>query len=182
MSRLLTIGHGDADQPELLGLLTEAGIGLVVDVRRFPGSRRNPHVAAAALEGWLPEAGIEYRWDPRLGGRRRLPPDAATVDAWWKVPAFRAYAAHTRTPEFGSGMEDLLGDVEADPRRGTAVMCSETLWWRCHRRLIADVLTSLGWEVVHIRDERHAEIHRLAEPARLVGGRLSYAGAASDRR
>ena len=100
MGRLLTVGHGTLDRHGLGSLLTAAGADLLVDVRRFPHSRHNPDVATEALAGWLPEAGIDYRWDDRLGGRRRVPNGDDDGDPWWRVEAFRGYAAHTRTPEF----------------------------------------------------------------------------------
>ena len=106
MGRLLTVGHGTLDRTALAALLAGAGTDLLVDVRRFPGSRHNPDVGTDAMAQWLPEAGIDYRWEERLGGRRRrdrtADPDA---DGWWRVEAFRAYAAHTRTPEFLTALE-----------------------------------------------------------------------------
>ena len=131
---LLTVGHGTAGEDELLRLLHGAGVRLVVDVRRFPGSRRHPHVTRAQLERWLPVGGVQYRWDPRLGGRRHVPAGDDEVDTWWQVPAFRAYAAHMRTDEFRAGLDELLTDVAARSAGYTAAMCSESLWWRCHRR------------------------------------------------
>ena len=121
------------------------------------------------LEQALNDRGIAYLWLPSLGGRRR--PDSASVNVGWRVPAFRAYADHVATEEFAAGLFELL--MIARGLR-TAVMCAEVLWWRCHRRLIADVLASLDVSVVHIRDERASEVHRLAAPARLVRGRLTY--------
>jgi uncharacterized protein DUF488 len=101
---LSTVGHGTLGRPELGALLQAHGIGQLVDVRRFPGSRRHPDLSRDALAGWLPGLGIGYRWDERLGGRRRLPAGEPVVDTWWTVPAFAAYAAHTRSDEFRSGM------------------------------------------------------------------------------
>ena len=95
---LLTVGHGPQDRVALGGRLAVAGVDRIVDVRRFPGSRNNPDVARESLEEWLPALGIGYRWDERLGGRRRLPPGEAVADGWWTVAQFAAYAAHTRTP------------------------------------------------------------------------------------
>jgi uncharacterized protein (DUF488 family) len=166
---LWTVGHSTRRIDELLAVLTAHDIELVADVRRFPGSRRLPQFAAAALEQSLAERGIAYCWFPALGGRRR--PDPASPNIAWRHPAFRAYADHVATEEFADGLFELL--VLAHGVR-TAVMCSEILWWRCHRRLIADVVISLGIPVVHIRDERIAEPHRLGPPARLVAGRLTY--------
>ena len=94
---LLTIGHGSLDRQRLGGLLTGAGVGVLVDVRRFPGSRNNPDARREALSRWLPDLGIGYQWEQRLGGRRRLPAGATSVDLWWTVAAFRAYAAQPGT-------------------------------------------------------------------------------------
>ena len=133
---VLTVGHGAQDQEALGARLTVAGVDRIVDVRRFPGSRTNPDVRRESLEVWLPAAGIGYRWDDRLGGRRRLYPGAPVEDGWWTVPQFAAYAAHTRTAEFTAALDELLADAAG---AAVAVMCSESVWWRCHRRLIADV-------------------------------------------
>src|ERR687889_440756 len=105
---LLTIGHGTASRDQLLDLLAGAGVARIVDVRRFPGSRANPHVRREALAEWLPAAGIGYRWEERLGGRRRLPPGEPVVDPWWTVAQFAAYAAHTRTAEFTAALDEVL--------------------------------------------------------------------------
>ena len=135
MAELLTVGHGRLDEPALGRLLQGASVDLLVDVRRFPGSRANPAVGREALPSWLPGIGVGYRWEERLGGRRRLPAGDGQ-DPWWQVAAFRAYAAHTRTPAF----RQALGEVLEEAARGrVAVMCSESVWWRCHRRVIADV-------------------------------------------
>lgn len=164
-----TIGHSTRTIEEFLAVLSAYGIEAIADVRRFPGSRRLPHFSSPALEQALGDLGIAYIWLPSLGGRRR--PDPGSVNVGWRVPAFRAYADHVATEEFAAGLFELL--MIARGLR-TAVMCAEVLWWRCHRRLIADVLTSLDVSVVHIRDERASEVHRLAAPARLVRGRLTY--------
>jgi uncharacterized protein (DUF488 family) len=124
---LLTVGHGTLDRVALQQLLHDAGVDVVVDVRRYPGSRRNPDVNREALERSLPAAGIEYRWDERLGGRRHLPAGDAEIDSWWTVAAFRAYAAYTRCEEFAAGLADLLDIVGTSD---VVIMCSETLWWR----------------------------------------------------
>jgi uncharacterized protein (DUF488 family) len=163
-AHLITVGHGTAPRDELAALLTGAGLTRLVDVRRYPGSRAHPHVGREALARWLPAAGIAYRGDERLGGRRRLPP--GSPDTWWQVDAFRAYAAHMRTREFLDAVDDLLADVRAGP---TAVMCSETLWWRCHRRLIADFLTvARGLRVCHLDHRGRRTEHRVAAGARLL--------------
>ena len=161
----MTVGHGPDDRAALTARLAGAGIERLVDVRRFPGSRSNPDVRREALEAWLPAAGISYRWDARLGGRRSLPRDAAVVDGWWTVAQFAAYAAHTRTPEFAAALDEVL----AEPRGAVvAVMCSEYVWWRCHRRLIADVVVlGRGVEVQHVMPDGRLAPHRPSEGATL---------------
>jgi uncharacterized protein (DUF488 family) len=162
---LLTVGHGRLDEEGLARLLRAAGVELLVDVRRFPGSRANPAVGRDALPQWLPAAGIGYRWEERLGGRRKLPAGDPGQDTWWQVEAFGAYAAHTRTGEFRAAMADLLADVE---RRQVAVMCSESVWWRCHRRVIADVaVLGHGLEVRHLMHDGRTPVHVPSEGARL---------------
>ena len=164
-----TIGHSTRSIDELTGALEAHGIELVADVRRFPGSRRLPQFASESLAASLAERGIAYQWFPTLGGRRRPEPDSPSTG--WRHPAFRAYADHTLTEPFAEGLFELL--MLAEGVR-TTVMCAEVLWWRCHRRLIADVLVSLEVPVMHIRDAQHAEPHRLTAPGRMVDGRLTY--------
>lgn len=176
MGRLLTVGHGTLDRDGLATLLAGAGVELLVDVRRFPGSRHNPDVGSDALRGWLPEAGVAYHWEERLGGRRRVPKGAPPgQDGWWRDEAFRAYAAHTRTPCFLSALDDLSGRVAE--RSASAVMCSETVWWRCHRRLVADAAVLLrGLEVAHLAHDGRTTRHEPSEGARVVDGLLHYDG------
>jgi uncharacterized protein (DUF488 family) len=154
---LLTVGHGPDDRIALAERLTGAAVGLLVDVRRFPGSRNNPDVRREALAEWLPDAGIGYRWEERLGGRRSLPKGEPVADAWWTVAQFAAYAAHTRTPEFAAALDEVLAEASA----GTvAVMCSESVWWRCHRRLIADVaVLGRGVPVTHLMPDGRLRPH-----------------------
>ena len=166
-----TIGHSTRSSDELLDLLEAAGIEVLVDVRRLPGSRRLPQFDSAALGFALSQREIDYRWIPSLGGRRRS--TSVSRNTGWRHAAFRAYADHMDTEEFAEGLFELL--MLARGRR-TAVMCAEVLWWRCHRRLIADVLVVLGLDVVHILAADKQEAHRLAPPARLVRGALSYVG------
>jgi uncharacterized protein (DUF488 family) len=168
-ARIWTIGHSTLPIEAFVARLEAHGVELVADVRRFPGSRRQPQFETTALAASLATRGVEYRWLPALGGRRRSAPGSSNLG--WRHAAFRAYAEHVESEEFAAGLVELLS-LAGGLR--TAVMCAEVLWWRCHRRLIADVLVSLGWEVLHIRDERTAEAHRLAPPARLVDGGLTY--------
>ncbi|MFC4055063.1 DUF488 family protein [Actinomadura syzygii] len=163
MEALVTFGHGVAGREEIVRLLDGAGVRDVVDVRTAPGSRRNPDVMRDALEEWLPAAGIGYRWDKRLGGFRKPAPDAP--DTFWRNDAFRGYAGHMRTPEFLAAMDELLSVAG---RTRTAVMCSESVWWRCHRRLIADfAVLARGRDVLHL-----AHDGRLAEHPPTPGARL----------
>ena len=164
-----TIGHSVRTADELVAALRAYDIELVADVRRFPGSRRLPQFGAAALERELGAAGIAYCSLPMLGGRRQ--PAKDSPNDGWRVAAFRGYADYLATEDFADGLTELL--MLANGLR-TAVMCAEVLWWRCHRRLIADVLVSLGIRVMHIRDETAVEEHKIASPARLVRGTLTY--------
>jgi uncharacterized protein (DUF488 family) len=168
--KIWTIGHSSRTFDELLGLLAQFHLQAIADVRRHPGSRRQPWFARDALEQALPAHGLEYRWIAALGGRRRPKPDSPNTV--WRNDSFRGYADHIETAEFAAGLDELLGLAA---RRRTAIMCAEVLWWRCHRALIADVLTVRGIEVVHILDEAHAVAHPYTSAARVRDGRLSYA-------
>src|SRR5699024_7007476 len=156
---LLTLGHGRLDREQLTGLRRGAGLEHLVDVRRFPGSRTNEAAARGVVEEVCTDAGISYRWEERLGGRRRLTrdEDAASPDTWWRVAQFRAYAGWTRSEEFRAGIEALRGDLAC---ARTAVMCSEAVWWRCHRRLIADVmLLERGCEALDLQHSGRLSPH-----------------------
>src|SRR4051794_17170364 len=147
----------------LTARLRAASVALVVDVRRFPGSRTNPDVRREALASWLPEAAIGYRWEERLGGRRTLPDGEPAADTWWTVAQFAAYAAHTRTPEFAAALDEVLAEAAG---AAVAVMCSESVWWRCHRRLIADVaVLGRGVPVAHLMPDGRLREHRPSEGA-----------------
>jgi uncharacterized protein (DUF488 family) len=164
-----TIGHSTRSGEEFRRILALHRIELVVDVRRFPGSRRLPQFSSSILERDLARSGILYRWICELGGRRR--PDSSSINVAWRHSAFRAYADHADSEEFAVGLEELL--MLAYGLR-TVIMCAEVLWWRCHRRIIADVLTALGVRVIHLRDEGAGELHRIAPPARVTRGKLTY--------
>ncbi|MCQ4079514.1 DUF488 domain-containing protein [Streptomyces sp. RB6PN25] len=150
---LLTFGHGTAGREQLTALLRGAGVRAVVDVRTAPGSRHNPDVGKEVLREWLPAAGIDYRWERRLGGFRKAARDSP--DVFWENAAFRGYAGHTRDPEFLAAMDDLLRQAAAVR---TAVMCGESVWWHCHRRIIADFAVLV----------RHAQVLHLAHDGRLT--------------
>jgi uncharacterized protein (DUF488 family) len=168
---LLTFGHGTADADVIVRLLDAAAVRRLVDVRTAPGSRHNPHVARTAIERWLPAAGIGYRWDQRLGGWRKARPDSPDVAL--RNRAFAGYAGHMRTPEFLAGVDELLAGA-ADDR--TAVMCAEAVWWRCHRKLIADfVAVAKAGDVRHLMHDGTLQDHRPSAEARRTGdGLLVY--------
>jgi uncharacterized protein (DUF488 family) len=160
---LLTFGHGTASAEQMTGLLRGAAVSALTDVRIAPGSRRHPHVARAELERWLPEAGICYRWDKRLGGFRTPEPDSP--DVAWRVDMFRGYAGHMRTAGFLAAVDDLLAQAG---EQVTAVMCAESLWWRCHRRMLADFVSAArGAEVRHLMHDGRLEEHVLSPGLRL---------------
>jgi uncharacterized protein (DUF488 family) len=159
---LCTYGHGTESAERTVEILAAAGITALVDIRTAPGSRRHPQFARAALEQWLPAAGIGYRWDKRLGGFRRPGPD--NPDTAWREDMFRGYAEHMRSPGFLAAIEDVL--TAAGSRRLT-VMCSESLWWRCHRRLVADfAAVARGVEVRHLMHDGRLEPHRPSDGVR----------------
>ncbi|HWM36189.1 MAG TPA: DUF488 domain-containing protein [Streptomyces sp.] len=150
---LVTFGHSTARRDALGKLLRAADVEAVVDVRTAPGSRHNPDVARKALQEWLPEYGIGYRWEQDLGGFRNVPDDSP--DVIWRNTAFRGYSGYSRTPPFLAAMDRLLSEAA---ETATAVMCSEAVWWRCHRRIIAD-FTTLA---------RHVPVLHLMHDGRLV--------------
>jgi len=153
--RAFTVGHSTHSLEELLALLATHGVTRLVDVRRFPRSRRHPQFN---LESLSEAPGIDYRHLPALGGRRSPRPDSP--NGGWEHPAFRGYADYALTPEFGAGLAELLALAAERP---AAVMCAEAPWWRCHRRLIADRLAALGWTVCHIGPDGRLARHELPE-------------------
>jgi uncharacterized protein (DUF488 family) len=168
--RLITVGHGTLAVAELVALLKGAGVRSLVDVRRAPGSRHNPQFRREEMAGWLPEAGIAYRWERELGGWRKADPDSINVAL--RNPAFRGYADHMRTPRFWAALDRLLGEAARAP---TAAMCSETLWWRCHRRLLADAAVLVrGVAVEHLDHRGGLEPHRPTQGVRRDGDLLVY--------
>ena len=171
MITIWTVGHSTRTAGKFLEILRAHEIKVLVDVRSFPGSRRYPQFNRAELAQALGEIGVEYRHEPRLGGRRR--PQADSHNTAWKNASFRAYADHMETETFRAGVEELL-EVAAKER--TAVMCAEAVWWRCHRSLIADYLKAEGHTVLHIIDQNKSEEHPFTSAARIVEGKLSYKG------
>jgi len=166
-----TIGHSTRSADEFNEILSAHKIKNLVDVRSFPGSRRYPHFNQANLAASLHEVQISYHHFPSLGGRRRALADSKNTA--WKNPSFRAYADHMETDTFREGLRGLLEIARAEL---TAIMCSEAVWWRCHRGLISDYLMASGTKVIHIVDARRSEVHPYTSAARIIDGKLSYEG------
>ena len=166
---LWTIGHSTRTWEEFVALLQENRIASVADVRRFAGARRTPQYSPDAMAPALAEAGIDYLPMPALGGRRNPAPDSP--NGAWRVAAFRGYADYMATPEFAQARERLMAQANA---ARTTVMCAEAVWWRCHRRLIADDFTARGWQVLHIMAPAKTTAHDLNPDARLVDDALRY--------
>ena len=169
--RIFTIGHGTRPIEELVAILREPSVATLADVRTFPGSRRHPQFGQAALRASLAEADIAYVHLPGLGGRRDPRPDSPHTAL--RVDAFRGYADHMASAEFADALARLEELARAAP---TAYLCAETLWWRCHRRMLSDVLTVRGWEVIHLLAPGKSGPHRLWDVARVAGGTLVYDG------
>jgi uncharacterized protein (DUF488 family) len=160
---LFTLGHSTRSIEELLGLLAEHRGELLVDVRRFPGSRRHPQFSREALAGSLAGAGVDYIHEPDLGGRREPRPDSP--NAAWRVAAFRGYADYMDSEPFAAALRRLL---QRAARSRTTILCAEAVPWRCHRRLIADAATAHGVEVLHILGRGRIQRHELDPKARVV--------------
>jgi uncharacterized protein (DUF488 family) len=169
-----TVGHSNRSGDEFTALLGAYGIEALADVRRFPGSRKHPQFGGQLLAEALQQQGVAYAWLAGLGGRRR--PNADSPNSSWRNPSFRAYADHVASQEFADGLAELLHMASACR---TAMMCSEVLWWRCHRALISDVLLSLGVQVMHILGPQTCKPHAYTPPARIVAGELTYLPAAA---
>jgi uncharacterized protein (DUF488 family) len=166
---IITIGHSTHEADAFFDILRSHGIELLVDVRRFPGSRHVPWTNADALADRAERAGIAYLHLESLGGRRR-PVDGSRNDGW-RVAQFQGYADHLGSEEFAAGFAELQEMAES---RRCAVMCSEAQWWRCHRRLLADALLLEGWQVLHADGRGHTHEHELTEFAVVEDGSLRY--------
>ena len=168
-----TIGHSTRTTAELVALLRDGHVDLVADVRRFPRSRTNPQFNAEALGPALQKEGMGYRHLVALGGRRSAAgAKAPSRNTLWREAAFRAYADYAETEEFRVALEALLGLAR---ERSVAIMCAEAVWWRCHRRIVADYLLARGVEVRHILGPGKIEPAKLTPGAVVEGkGRLSY--------
>jgi uncharacterized protein (DUF488 family) len=170
-----TIGHSTHSAEVFGELLLAHAIKILVDVRSFPGSRRYPQFNKANLAEFLSSLSIDYVHAPLLGGRRRPNPESHNTAL--RNESFRAYADYMETDSFKKGVEDLL---ELAQQNRTAIMCAESLWWRCHRSLVSDYLKAVGVEVHHIVSAKKSEEHQFTAAAQLVNGQLSYRGLLSQ--
>ena len=171
---IYTIGHSTRRIEDFLAMLQAAGIACIADVRRFPRSRRHPHFNGDALAKSLAAAGILYRHFEALGGRRGKAPEGPSPHTLWREEPFRNYADYAGTEEFRVALDALEA---AASERPVAIMCAEAVWWRCHRRIIADYLIARGDEVVHILDREKLEPATLTPGAApLPDGTVLYAG------
>jgi uncharacterized protein (DUF488 family) len=179
LATFYTIGHSNRTITAFIALLLEAKVEIVADVRTIPKSRHNPQFNAEALAASLCEAGIGYTPMPALGGLRGRRKDAGpSPNRYWENESFRNYADYTATAAFRQGLDALLTRGRA---HSCAIMCAEAVWWRCHRRIIADYLLAAGREVIHILGEGHLEHARIANAA-MIGpdGVITYPGAQGD--
>ena len=167
--KIYTIGHSTRTFDEFLELLEAYSIDLLVDVRSYPGSRRYPHFNKEKLAEELPSKNILYKHIPALGGRRKV--SSQSKNTAWKNDAFRGYADYMETDEFEKGIEEL---EKIASTYCTAFMCSEAVWWRCHRSMISDYLKVHNWKVLHIMTANKGEEHPFTAPAKIINGQLYY--------
>jgi len=164
-----TIGHSTRTLEKLIEMLRSFKIEMVVDIRSYPGSRRYPQFNKEALEVSLPENNIQYVHIKKLGGRRKVNPESKNTV--WRHEAFRGYADYMETEEFKEGIREL---EKISLQQRTAFMCSEAVWWRCHRSMVSDYLKAHGWKVMHIMEVAKEEEHPYTAPAKIVNGELTY--------
>ena len=167
----MTIGHSNRPVDEFVELLRADGVALLADVRSMPRSRHNPQFNRETLPETLEEAGIGYVHLPELGGMRRPRPDSTNTG--WQNASFRGYADYMQTPEFEAALEKLM---QLDRERRVAIMCAESVPWRCHRSLISDALTARGVGVTHILSMGSNRDHEMTSFARVTDGRVDYPG------
>lgn len=167
--KIWTIGHSTRDLDEFVGLLNAFSIKQLADVRSLPGSNKFPHFNQNALKEALNERGIAYFYFKKLGGRRKQ--SKHSKNTVWRNKSFRAYADYMESESFQNGIEQL---EEIALKKTTAIMCSEAVWWSCHRSMIADQLKAQAWEVFHIMSKNKATEHPYTQPAKIVDGKLVY--------
>lgn len=167
LNRIYTIGHSTRTLEEFVGLLRHHGIERLADIRRFPGSRRHPHFSGESMAQTLPRHGFEYLHLEALGGRRKAA--KKSPNGAWESDQFRGYADHMSTPEFHAAIDRLL-----DSERDTAIMCAESVPWRCHRNLTSDELVRRGVQVFHVISRDAPKEHKLSPMAKLEDDRVIY--------
>jgi uncharacterized protein (DUF488 family) len=170
LNTVYTIGHSTRTLNELIAALHAHHITTLVDIRSYPGSRRLPQFNRESMERSLPEVGIRYVWEKRLGGRRKKIL-AESPNTGLRNDSFRNYADHMLTPEFQQGAADVLKLAEESP---TAIMCAERVWFQCHRMLVSDYYVANGVDVRHIDAEGPTKPHKLTKEAKMIDGRLVY--------
>ena len=166
---IYTIGHSTRSMEEFVAMLRSFNIQLLVDIRSMPGSRKFPHFNQENLEIILPQAGIEYLYMEGLGGRRKVKKDSKNTR--WNNLSFRAYADYMETEDFKTAVNELQDLARA---KTTAYMCSEAVWWRCHRSMVSDYLKVKGWAVHHIMDVDKSQDHRYTAPAIIKANEVVY--------
>jgi uncharacterized protein (DUF488 family) len=171
LNRIWTVGHSNHPIERFLAILAAHEVERVLDVRRFPVSRKWPHFDAENLATSLRDAGIDYVGMPDLGGRRKPIPDSPHTA--WRVDQFRGYADFMDSSEF---LQPFGCALEAARQKRSALMCAEALPWRCHRSLLADAFLARGWDVREILNEKDARPKKLPGFARLEGARVIYDG------
>ena len=174
-STIFTIGHSTRSIDEFLELLFSFDIKIVADIRRLPGSRKFPQFDQDALKISLEENGIQYVYLEELGGRRKVAPDSKNTT--WRNKSFQAYADYMETESFENGVEEL---VKLALEKPITMMCSEAVWWRCHRSMVSDYFKAKGWEVLHIMSLGKATEHPYTSPARIVDGQVFYTEESTD--
>ena len=172
---IFTIGHSTRTIEEFLVMLNSFNIKILADIRRLPGSRKYPQFDQDALKKSLEENGIEYVYIEDLGGRRKVAPDSKNTT--WRNKSFQGYADYMETESFKNGINDLENLALEKP---TAIMCSEAVWWRCHRSMVSDYLKAKNWEVLHIMSLGKATEHPYTSPARVVGDQVFYSEEQTD--
>lgn len=167
--QIWTIGHSTHPQEEFLEWLKAHQIEALVDIRRYPGSRKYPQFNQEALADSLPKNGIFYHHFENLGGRRKAKPDS--VNQVWRHPSFRGYADYMETAEFKATVEELKAIAT---KKRTTIMCSEAVWWSCHRAMVSDHLKVENWKVLHIMSPNKTSEHPYTKPAKIEDGKLVY--------
>ncbi|MDN6280237.1 MAG: DUF488 domain-containing protein [Psychroflexus sp.] len=166
---IYTVGHSTRSIDDFIAILKSVEIEMLIDVRRFPGSKKFPQFHQDALIKSLKQNTIDYHYMEELGGRRKMNPDSKNTV--WRNASFRAYADYMETEEFKKALADLKAIAVSQK---TAIMCAEAVWWRCHRSMISDALKAETWEVLHLMERDKITEHPYTQPAKIENGKLIY--------